>query len=72
MCIRDRLGNRIARIDDYVYHLEHSRTNNSWFSNPNFSNNWDLWNTIKTFDRKQLVDYYEGQEYLKTRRKQLA
>ena len=65
------LGNRIARIDDYVYHLEHSRTDNSWFSNPNFNNNWNLWNTIKTFDRKQLVEYYEGQEYLKTRRKQL-
>ena len=66
------LGNRIARIDDYVYHLEHSRTDNSWFSNPNFNNNWNLWNTIKTFDRKQLVEYYEGQEYLKTRRKQLV
>ena len=45
------LGNRIARIDDYVYHLEHSRTTNSWFSNPNFNNNYQLWNTIKTFDK---------------------
>lgn len=65
------LGNRIARIDDYVYHLEHSRTHNSWFSNPNFNNNWNLWNTIKTFDRNQLVQYYENQDYLKTRRAQL-
>ena len=65
------LGNRIARIDDYVYHLEHSRTHNSWFSNPNFNNNWNLWNTIKTFDRNQLVQYYENQDYLKKRREQL-
>ena len=46
------LGNRTGRIDSYVYHLEHSRTYNSWFSNPNFNNNWILWNTIKTFDKE--------------------
>ena len=66
------LGNRIARVDDYVYHLEHSRTDNSWFSNPNFNNNWQLWHKIKTFDRNQLIQYYKGQEYLKTREKQLV
>ena len=66
------LGNRIARVNDYVYHLEHSRTHNSWFSNPNFNQNYHLWNTIKTFDRQQLMDYYKDQSYLKTRRKQLA
>ena len=66
------LGNRIARVNNYVYHLEHSRTHNSWFSNPNFNSNWNLWNTIKTFDKEKLVQYYEGQEYLKIRKKQLA
>ncbi len=66
------LGNRIARLDDYVYHLEHSRTHNSWFSSPKFNDNWNLWNKIKTFDRNQLIQYYEEQEYLKTRRKQLV
>ena len=66
------LGNRIARVEDYVYHLEHSRTENSWFSNPNFNNNWQLWHKIKTFDRNQLIQYYKGQEYLKTRKKQLV
>jgi len=65
------LGNRIARIDNYVYHLEHSRTHNSWFSNPNFNNNWQLWNMIKTFDKEQLMKYYENQEYLKKRRLQM-
>lgn len=63
------LGNRIERVNDYVYHLEHSRTNNSWFSNPNFNSNWILWNTIKTFDRQQLIQYYSNQDYLKKRLK---
>ena len=66
------LGNRIARVEDYVYHLEHSRTDNSWFSNPNFNSNWQLWHTLKTFDRNQLIQYYKEQEYLKTREKQLV
>ncbi len=65
------LGRRIARIDNYVYHLEHGRTYNSWFSNPNFNSNWQLWHTIKTFDKKQLVQYYENQSYVKNRRKQI-
>ena len=66
------LGNRIARIDNYVYHLEHSRTNNSWFSNPNFNNNYQLWNQIKTFDKNQLIHYYENLDYLKKRRQELV
>jgi len=66
------LGNRIARIDNYVYHLEHSRTNNSWFSNPNFNNNYQLWNQIKTFDKTELIQYYENQDYLKKRRQELV
>jgi len=65
------LGNRIARVNDYVYHLEHSRTHNSWFSNPNFNNNYQLWNKIKTFDRNQLLSYYKEQEYLQKRKEQL-
>ena len=40
--------------------------------NPKFNNNWQLWHTIKTFDRNQLIQYYKGQEYLKTRKKQLV
>ena len=66
------LGNRIGRLDTYVYHLEHSRTHNSWFSSPKFNDNYQLWNLLKTFDRKQLVEYYEKQDYLKTRREQLV
>lgn len=65
------LGNRIGRINNYVYHLEHSRTHNSWFSNPNFGSNYQLWNEIKTFDKNQLIRYYENQDYVKMRKEQL-
>lgn len=66
------LGNRIGRVENYVYHLEHSRTHNSWFSNPNFNNNYQLWNTIKTFDKDKIIEYYQQQDYLKKRREQLV
>ena len=66
------LGLRIGRTNNYVYHLEHSRTHNSWFSSPKFNDNWTLWNTIKTFDKEKVVEYYEGQNYLKTRREQVV
>jgi len=65
------LGNRIARVESYVYHLEHSRTYNSWFSNPNFNNNYRLWNEIKTFDKRKLIEYYENQDYIKHRKKEM-
>ena len=28
------LGYKVGRIDDVVYHLEHARGENSWFTNP--------------------------------------
>ena len=66
------LGSRMARIHDYVYHLEHARTQNSWFSSPKFNDNYQLWNTIKTFDKERLVQYYEGQDYIQRRRKEVC
>ena len=66
------LGNYMLRLDGYVYHLDHARTANSWFSNPKFNSNYQLWDRIRSFDKQQLIEYYEGQEYLKTRRKQLV
>lgn len=65
------LERKIGRVDNYAYHLEHSRTQNSWFNNPNFNNNYNLWNKIKSFDKNTLIRYYENQEYLKNRREQL-
>ncbi len=58
-----------ARLDSYVYHLDHARTVNSWFSNPKFNSNYQLWDRIRSFDKIELMDYYNKQDYLKTRRR---
>ena len=33
------MGNQVDRIQEYVYHLEHSRTQDSWFNNPKWQEN---------------------------------
>jgi hypothetical protein len=60
-----KLGYNIGRIDDFVYHLEHSRGHNSWFNNPHMKNNNDLWDSIQEMSKEQLKEYYLNQEYLK-------
>lgn len=62
------LGNKVDRIDNYVYHLEHERTNDSWFSNPNWQENVQLWEWIRRQSRENLVEYYQKQEYIKRRK----
>lgn len=61
------LGNKVDRINDYVYHLEHQRTNDSWFSNPNWQKNVKLWEWIRIQDKDTLMDYYQKQNYIKRR-----
>lgn len=58
------LGYNVGRIDDSVYHLEHSRGENSWFSNPHMSSNMGEWEKIQSMDKKTLVEYYSTQQYL--------
>ena len=59
------LGNRIGRINDYVYHLEHARGENSWFSNPHMQSNMSEWDKIQSMSKNNLLQYYSEQEYLK-------
>ena len=65
----EKMGYKIGRIDDQVYHLEHSRGRNSWphsiEGNPYMRENFGVWETLQKMDKKQLVDYYSTQEYLK-------
>ena len=65
----EKMGYKVGRIDDQVYHLEHSRGNNSWPNsvqgNPHMRENFDVWETLQKMDKKQLLDYYSTQEYLK-------
>ena len=65
------LGYKVGRINDFVYHLDHSRTFNSHYNNPKFMDNHNLWQTIRTWDKETLVKYYSQQDYLKVRREQL-
>ena len=59
------LGYSVGRIDDVVYHLEHARGENSWFTNPHMESNMAEWEKIKTMSKEQLLRYYSEQEYLK-------
>jgi len=59
------LGYNVGRINDYVYHLEHVRGENSWFSNPYMVSNMKEWEKIQTMNREQLKKYYLEQEYIK-------
>ena len=65
----EKMGYKVGRIDDQGYHLEHSRGNNSWPNsvqgNPYMRENFDVWETLQKMDKKQLLDYYSTQEYLK-------
>lgn len=59
------LGYKIGRLDDqFVYHLEHHRGQNSWYDNPYILKNNQLWNYLQTLDKEQLEEYYKSQNYL--------
>ena len=60
-----KLGYRVGRLNKPVYHLEHARGENSWFSNPHMESNMSEWNKIQGMDREQLLEYYSQQDYLK-------
>jgi hypothetical protein len=59
------LGYNVSRIYDRVYHLEHSRGENSWFSNPHMQSNMSEWEKIQKMNKEQLLEYYSKQDYLK-------
>ena len=61
------LGNKVGRVNDYVYHLEHSRSIDSWFSNPKWQENTMLWNWIKQQNKEKLLEYLKTQDYVRRR-----
>jgi hypothetical protein len=61
------LGNKVDRVNDFVYHLEHQRSNDSWFSNPSWQENMQLWGWIRGQDKDSLIQYYKNQDYVKRR-----
>lgn len=61
------MGNKVDRVNDYVYHLEHQRSNDSWFSNPSWMQNMQLWEWIRKQTKQTLIEYYKNQDYVKRR-----
>jgi hypothetical protein len=61
------LGYNVSRIDSFVYHLEHKRTENSWFNNPHMQTNNDEWEKIQKMKSEELKDYILNQNYYKSR-----
>ena len=65
----EKMGYKIGRIDDQVYHLEHSRGRNSWphsiEGNPYMRENFGVWERIQQMTDEELKEYYSSQEYLK-------
>jgi hypothetical protein len=59
------LGYNVGRVDDYVYHLEHSRGQNSDYSNPHLQKNMQLWEYLQKLNKQQLTNYYQSQKYLR-------
>jgi predicted glycosyltransferase involved in capsule biosynthesis len=60
-----KLGYSVGRISNYIYHLEHSRGENSWFSNPHMNSNMSEWDKIQKLTKEELIEYYSVQSYLK-------
>jgi len=63
------LGYKVRRIDNWIYHLEHSRGANSWpesiRGNPYMAQNFEVWNHLQILNKQKLKEYYSNQDYLK-------
>ena len=64
---RFNLLSSVGRIHEFVYHLEHGRTKNSWFNNPHCEDNKKLWETLKVKGKESLTKYYQEIDYIKER-----
>ena len=60
-----KLGYNTGRIFDWVYHLEHSRGDDSERTNIYFRDNLKLMEDIRSLSEEELKNYYNTQEYLK-------
>jgi len=63
----EKLGYKVGRVDGLIYHMEHARTMNSWFTNPHINNNKNLYETLKEMNSEYLKEYYQNVEYMRKR-----
>lgn len=57
------LGYKVGRVPDWVYHLEHERTPNSWINNPHMKGNNAEWEKIQKMSSEELGKYIRNQKY---------
>ena len=50
-----------------VYHLEHERSPNSWFTNPHMDQNNNEWEKVQKMNSETLRKYITSQDYYKQR-----
>ena len=64
-----KLGYKVGRIDDIIFHFEHSRGMNSYpisvQQSPHWQDNWNLYQYLSNISEKDLKEYYNTQKYLK-------
>lgn len=60
----ERLGFKVGRVNQKIYHMEHARTMNSWFTNPHIENNKNLYEKLKEMSPERLKSYYETADYM--------
>lgn len=63
------LGFKVGRVNDWIWHFEHSRTHNSHYHNPKFMDNHNLWQWLREQNKDTIVKYMNQQEYLARRYK---
>ena len=61
------LGYSVGRLNSMVYHLEHERTPNSWFTNPHMAENNEEWDKVQKMDSETLRKYITSQDYYQRR-----
>jgi hypothetical protein len=61
------LGYRVGRVNDWIWHFEHSRTHNSHYHNPKFMDNHNLWQWIRNQPKENILKYMQVQDYIKER-----
>lgn len=60
------IGNKIGRVRDNIYHLEHVRVHNQNYSDREFyEKNILLWEWIRNQNKETVIDYYNKQDYIK-------
>ena len=60
-----KIGYNVKRINNYIYHLEHSRTAFSNNLHSNYNNNNSLYSILTKLSKEDTINYYNNIDYIK-------